>query len=456
MTPETKTPEQIEQERVAAAAATASEALAAEQLRLRNLAVTEERTRISEIHAATRVAKLPPAFGETLVTDGKTIDQARAAIITELARLDPNAGAGSQITITGADEKDKKRDAIECALLNRADPTNYPTKDLKENAREYRGASLIEIAREVLDSNGTRTRGMSKSEVVDRALGTTDYPNMLAAVVNKIMMKAYSTPPQTWRPLSRQIDASDFKAISAIQFGGTLKLEKVKEGGEIKSGKLAENKETWKIETYGKIVAITRQAIINDDLGGFTRVALIFGQSAANLENDIMWGLINSNPVMGDTKNLFHTGHKNLAGTGTVMSVAALSAARVALRKQTGMDTELLNLQMKYLVVPPELETLADQLVSPIYQPITAETVNVFQSRLQVISDPRLTNATKWYLTTSPDQIDMLVHSYLDGEAGLHIENRYGFDVDGIEIKARKDFGGGIMDYRGFYQNPGA
>jgi len=36
------------------------------------------------------------------------------------------------------------------------------------------------------------------------------------------------------------------------------------------------------------------------------------------------------------------------------------------------------------------------------------------------------------------------------------VEVRLGFDVDGVEIKARLDFGAGGIDFRGAYSNPGA
>ena len=48
-------------------------------------------------------------------------------------------------------------------------------------------------------------------------------------------------------------------------------LLKVSEGGEFKRGTIAESKESYRIETYGRVVAITRQVLINDDLDAFTR-----------------------------------------------------------------------------------------------------------------------------------------------------------------------------------------
>ncbi|MBF0437450.1 MAG: hypothetical protein HQL77_19095, partial [Magnetococcales bacterium] len=46
-------------------------------------------------------------------------------------------------------------------------------------------------------------------------------------------------------------------------------------------------------------------------------------------------------------------------------------------------------------------------------------------------------------------------YAYLEGQTGVYIETRMGFEVDGVEIKARLDFGAKAIDWRGFFKNPG-
>ena len=62
----------------------------------------------------------------------------------------------------------------------------------------------------------------------------------------------------------------------------------------------------------------------------------------------------------------------------------------------------------------------------------------------------------KLYLAASPNQIDTIEYAYLEGQQGTYIETRNGFDVDGVEIKCRLDFGAKAIDWRGLYKNPGA
>ncbi|WP_245542173.1 hypothetical protein [Rubellimicrobium thermophilum] len=40
--------------------------------------------------------------------------------------------------------------------------------------------------------------------------------------------------------------------------------------------------------------------------------------------------------------------------------------------------------------------------------------------------------------------------------ARLQVETRAGFEVDGIEVRARLDFGAGWVDWRSWVRNPGA
>jgi hypothetical protein len=65
-------------------------------------------------------------------------------------------------------------------------------------------------------------------------------------------------------------------------------------------------------------------------------------------------------------------------------------------------------------------------------------------------------SATAWYLAASPAQIDIVELAYLEDQQGVYTETRVGFEVDGVEVKARLDVGAKTIDYRGLYRNTGA
>ena len=59
------------------------------------------------------------------------------------------------------------------------------------------------------------------------------------------------------------------------------------------------------------------------------------------------------------------------------------------------------------------------------------------EGRLDAVASLGVTN---WFMAVDPSQIDTIEYCYLEGQQGVYIETRQGFEVDGVEIKARLDF----------------
>jgi hypothetical protein len=420
----------------------------------------QERERVSTIHGLADKLHLERGFADDLIRRGVSIDEARRLILDQVAARADETRTFSHVSIplSGRDATVTRREAISNALLHRYSPTLFPLEDA---AREYRGMTLMELARESLETAGASTRGLSRDEVATRALhSTSDFPEILAAVTNKTLRQAYEAYPRTFPLFCRQVLATDFKAMHRVQLGEAPQLLKVGESGEFKRGTLGESKESYRIETYGRVVAITRQVLINDDLDAFTRIPAMYGNSIAQLESDVVWDIVTSNPAMADGTALFHSTHKNLAGSGAALGVDSVGLARAAMRKQTGLDRKtVLNIRPAFLIVPASLELKAEQLVAQNLVP--AQSGNVVPQSIRTlapIAEPRLDAAseTAWYLAASPNQIDTIEYAYLEGQQGAYIETRNGFDVDGVEIKCRLDFGAKAIDWRGLYKNPGA
>ncbi|EKA31939.1 hypothetical protein PABE173_6501, partial [Pseudomonas aeruginosa ATCC 25324] len=129
--------------------------------------------------------------------------------------------------------------------------------------------------------------------------------------------------------------------------------------------------------------------------------------------------------------------------------------ARAAMRKQKSKAGHFLNLAPEFLVVGPDKELEAFQFTSSNYVP--AKNADINDSRnasLTVIVDARITG-NQWYLYAAPGVVDTFEYAYLEGEQGVFTETREGFEVDGMEIKARLVFGAAWIDYRGAYKNAG-
>lgn len=250
-----------------------------------------ERERVATIFDLASKLDLERGVADDLVKRGVSLDEARKVILDQVATKSDENRTFSQVSIPlgGQDEHVTRRDAVSNALLHRYSPTLFPLEDA---ARQFRGMTLMELARESLGNTGVNTRGMSRDEVATRALqSTSDFPEILSAVTNKTLRQAYDVYPRTFTLFCRQVLATDFKAMHRVQLGEAPQLLKVGESGEFKRGTLGESKESYRIETYGRVVAITRQVLINDDLDAFTRIPAMYGNSIAQLESDVVWDL---------------------------------------------------------------------------------------------------------------------------------------------------------------------
>lgn len=434
-------------------------------------AVRADRERSAQIVDIGRRSGLPQDQIDAAVSDGTAVEAFRTRAFDHMAARSSAVitGQGVRAQIVGAGDDEKRGAAIENALLHRFDPRGV---QLTDHAREFRGMTLLEIGSMCLEGRGLKTRGMGKheraqamlsmrseaSEIAMRAGGgmtTSDFPAILANVANKTLRMGYQAAPQTFRPLVRVVTVPDFKQVSRTQLGEAPKLEKVNENGEFKRGKMGDTAERYAVATYGKIVAITRQVIINDDLDAFTRIPRSFGVAAANLESDLVWGEITNNPIMADGNQLFSAAHNNL-GAGGAISTDTVGGARQAMRNQTGLDgVTLLNVTPTYLVVPVALETKAEQFLGMIYPTKTADAVTDTMRKLKPISEPRLdvVSTSNFYVFGDPAQIDLIELAYLEGAEGLYTETRMGFDVDGVEVKVRQDVGAKAIDHRGAWRS---
>jgi hypothetical protein len=251
--------------------------------------------------------------------------------------------------------------------------------------------------------------------------------------------------------------------MSVVQLSGMPDLLQTNEAGEFKYSSLSDGAETYALLTYGRIVTLSRQALINDDLRAFDRLVSGFGSSASRLENRLVYAQLTGNPVMSDGTALFDAAHGNLGtGAGSALGFPSLSAGRAAMRKQKGLQGEPLNLAPAYLIVPSDLEQTAYQYTSSQFVPAKPSDVNEFRaggrSALEPIVEPLLDgfNTKSWFLAASNSQVDTVEYCYLDGAEGPVIESEIGFEVDGVSFKCREDFATKVIDHRGLYRGDGA
>jgi hypothetical protein len=407
---------------------------------------------------------LGAGFAADLIGRGVSLDQARAAVLDRLAEQDL-AGARRSEAVPAAARSDGAadgyRDAVAEALLHRSAPGQF---QLTDRAREFRGLSLLDLARHALGRRGISTRGMSRLELASEALlgrgglhSSSDFPLILANVANKTLRRAYESTPRTFTAWARQRTIADFKPVSVVQLAGAPSLLQVPESAEFTYGTIGEGREVYALLTYGRIVGITRQVLVNDDLDAFTRLPAAYGAAAADLESDIVYSILTGNPDMADGQSLFHSSHGNV-GTAAAITEASLSEAWRLFGAQRGLDGRLISVLPRFVIVPPGARGVEARKQVTATTPDSVAGVNPFANRLEVVEEPRLIAASgpdPWFLAADPARIDTVEFAYMDGQQGVYTEVRQGFEVDGIEVKARLDFAAKAIDWRGLFRNAG-
>ena len=416
----------------------------------------EDNTRAALIQRLVAAHDLPDEWatrmeeaGEEL-TDDEVRTQARAAAAEALqtrARQTPRIR-----TVASHEDPATVMQHRADALFARVSGT-APT----EQARPYMADSLRDHARAAVEATGTSTRGMDADQLFRAAMHTTsDFPGLLTSTGNRTLMGGYQAAQSPIKTtLARQATMADFRPSTRLKLSDVGLLEKVSESGEIKSTTRGEAAESYALDTYATQFAISRKALINDDLGAFRDWGATAGRMAAETEANLLLKLLLSNPVMGeDGLALFHATHGNLAAAAA-LSVATLDAARKAMRGMKALDGKTpINATPKFLVVGPEQETTAEQVLASIYAATVAD-VNPFGGKLTLLVEPRITD-DRFYIFADPAVLPVLEYAYLSSAQGPQMASREGWDVLGMEFRVVLDFGCGAVDWRGAFFNPGA
>ncbi len=407
-------------------------------------AVAAERSRVRAINEMATRHGLDEAFVSQHVDAGSDLDAVRAAALDVIAsRAAPEVSTATPSVRVVRDERETLVQRAEAALVSRA--TGEAPSD---EARELRGLSLVELARRFSGAGDSVSAARAVDEALTQRSGmhsTSDFAAVLGNTVARTLRNSYESAQRTFEPFTRTVELTDFRPVTRVALGDAPKLERVAEGAEFTHGTIGESGESYALASYGRIVAVTRQAIINDDLSAFTRLPAMYGARAAELEADLVYGVLSGNGQMSDGKALFHTAHGNVMTGG--LDVDGLSKVRALGRKQTGIDGAKINVSYVTLIVNPDDETAAEKILGSI-APTASGEFNPFVGRMTIVADPRVPEGY-WFAAANPNLTETIELGFLSGARGVQTFTRDGWDVDGVEVKARLDVGAKAIDWRG-------
>lgn len=419
------------------------------------LAQQVEDARVGLLHRIAAEYQLGEVWVQRHINAGTPRLEALADASTERAK---RAQAGPNGISMGLDH-----DSAGAKIEQMADALNARArrKSPAMQGNRYHSTTIVEMAFEQLERHrmhlGLDPRH-NAGRIIELALHTTsDFPSLLGNALNKGLLPEYQGAQQTYRALSVERPFRDFRPHPFNRAGDfPVPLEK-NEHGEIKYGTMGESAESITAISYARTLGMSREALINDDLGAFADLPMKAARRVADFEN-ATWFAINllANSGMGatmaDGDPVFDASHSNV-GSGAI-DVANVGAGWAVMQKQTSIDGIKINPVPQYLLTSPDKATVARQMVTEI-APATVATANPFVRDLTVVSDANLTSADPWYLIAAPGQMLGFVHGTIGG-VGPRVDTRAGWEIEGVEVRVAIDFATGPVDWRGVFRSTGS
>lgn len=421
-------------------------------------AADAERARIQELRGIGASAHLPESAITDAIERGIDAAEMRKIALDHLIAEAPQAPAirDNKIDIV-VDERDKFRGAATDSILLRGGRAPERTAP---GAADLRGYSMVELAREALRIAG-QSNGGGALEVVGRALSTSDLPIILSSAAERSLQAGYETQAETWRTWCGTGSVADFRIQTLVRASETDDLDEIPEGGEYQYGNLLEASEQFKLATYGKLFAVTRQALINDDLNVLTEIPAKHGAAWARKIGDLAYAVLIANAAMGDGINLFDaTDHNNVGTAGAIGTDTLAEAIRLMKMQKDEKNLRRLNIQPQYLITSVANEAAAETFFQTLQWHDTdtsATRKNIYAGNLFTrVYDPRLDDAdpAAWYIAGPKGHTVNLY--FLNGVEAPYLETKQGWNIDGTEFKVRGDACAKAVDWRALVYNAGA
>ena len=450
---------QITAAEAAERAAPASPAAAAQAA---DAAIRTERTRVAAINEIGTRAALPATDVAAAITNGESVEDFRRRAFDALTSRQASAPTASVNASITRDETDTRRRAMSGALVARlARASGERNVQIPEMSRAYGEMGLAEMAAEVIGHRGHLRTPRQVVEVMERAFhSTSDFPGIFSDALNTRLLGRYQQAMPTYRLFCAPYVATDFRAINVVRAGDFPAPQRILETGEIPASTFGESKEQLTVHPYGVRIGISRQMIVNDNLGAIDQMLGSYSDVVLNWENGLAFEALVSNSYTGptlltDSTVMFHTSHGNETASGTAISIASVGAGRAKMMKQTGINGRKLNLQPVTILTGPDRLTEAEQLVATINPALIANAQTDWMKRLRPAGDANIEN-DHWYLFADPAVAPCFVYGTLQGFEGPRLSVNDPFTVQGIEVKLEHDFGVAGIDYRGATHNEGA
>ena len=218
--------------------------------------------------------------------------------------------------VSRAMRRDTRRAGMTAALAAQFGRT-APEDD---RARPFMAMTLAEMAAHASGYRGPIRTANDRIEVFANTHTTSDFPLALSNALNKVLADRYRAATPIYRQISREKSFKDFRAHSIVRAGDFPMLQAINEAGEIKFGTIGESAETVALVPYGVGFRITRQALINDDVGAIADAIADQGRMVARFEERRFFATCfaasGNGPTLSNGRAVFNTTDKTKAASG--------------------------------------------------------------------------------------------------------------------------------------------
>ncbi|QIB38080.1 hypothetical protein G3A56_08840 [Rhizobium oryzihabitans] len=417
-------------------------------------AVRAERDRVTAIEELAERAG-QAGFGRDHIRSGTPLDSFRGLLLDHLVTSERAAPTDSRVRVhVGNDEADTIRAArVEALAYGLGAPV--PQGGPSAAARQYMGQGLVDIAADCVNFHGRRMlNARDIDNIFSRAAhSTSDFPVIFEGAVNRTLEQRYALAQPTFKRFARKKNFRDFRPDTIVKTGDFPMLEKILENGKIKFGSFGEGKESVQAFSYAIALTVSRQMLINDDLGAIAELLTSYGASVALFE-EVTFYAGAYNGKLADGKTVFHADHKNLAAAGSAITVDSVGEGRKSMGRQTSVDGKpLLANPARIMLVGPNQLTEAEKLLASI-TPATVSTVNIFSGKFELVETSQIAD-NSWDLFADPSTGSNYRWGYLEGYEAPRVRMDEPFGSQGFSMSVEHDFGCGATDFRFGYHNPG-
>ncbi len=380
-------------------------------------------------------------------------------------------GGGARVE-AGVDEADRFREAGTNAILARVGHLTGEDAARARQGNPLANTTLIGMAEQVLLRAGVRTRDMSRDDIATTILGagqsTSDFAVLLENALHKVIVARYNAQPWTWNRFCKIGTLSDYRPHGRYQLSSFSDLEVVNQAGEYTNGTLGDGKkESITAKRKGRILELTPEVLVNDDIGFLFDVAATLGIAAGRTIEKDVYALLALNsgagPTLSDGQPLFYASRAsgtNIDATSAAPTVASMDAAAQILRNQKDIaGNDYLDLEPAIWLGPVSKAGAARTVVNSEYDPDTSNKLqrfNVARNLVRdVVSSPRL-SGNRWYMFADPNLAPVIEVAFLNGVREPQIRQDENFRSEGLSWRVTHKYGAAAVSGIGAVTNAGA